>query len=167
MINLKKGLPIVSVSADLQGSTGVAAFRKEFPQACFEVGVAESNMVSMGVGLSKQGFIPVVDTFSQFAVTKGALPLIMSGLSQGPVIGIFSHTGFQDAADGASHQALTYFAKTASIPYVDVYALSCAEEAYQLVGQAVERFASDRKAGRTPRSQIFFLGRETYFAKVW
>jgi transketolase len=85
--------PVVSVSADLQGSTGVAGFRKKYPEASFEVGVAESNMVSMAVGLSKAGYIPVVDTFAQFGVTKGALPLIMSGLSQAPIIGghLLSH----------------------------------------------------------------------------
>ena len=152
----QNGFPVVSISSDLQGSTGVAGFRKKFPEASFEVGVAEANMISMAIGLSKSGYIPVVDTFSQFAVTKGALPLIMSGLSQGPMIGVFSHTGFQDAADGASHQALTYFAMTASIPNVDVYVLSCRQEAFQLLGQAIEKFANDRKNQKVPRSQIFF-----------
>jgi transketolase len=154
--------PIISISADLQGSTGVADFRKKFPQASFEVGVAESNMVSMAIGFSRLGYIPVVDTFAQFGVTKGALPLIMSGLSQGPLIAIYSHTGFQDAADGASHQALTYFAMMSSIPNVDVVALTCADEAKALVSQAVEQFSQQRKKGEVPRSTVFFLGRENY-----
>jgi transketolase len=158
----QKNFPIVSISADLQGSTGVQGFRQKYPRASFEVGVAESNMVSMGVGLSKQGYIPVVDTFAQFGITKGALPLIMSGLSQAPVIAIYSHTGFQDAADGASHQALTYFAMMSAIPNVDVLCLTCADEAQSLVSQAIERFADARKKGETPRSTVFFLGRETY-----
>ena len=155
-------LPILSVSSDLQGSTGVEAFRKKFPQQSLEVGVAEANMISTAIGLSKQGYIPVVDTFAQFGVTKGALPFIMSGLSEAPLIGVFSHTGFQDAADGASHQALAYIAMLSSIPYIDVYCLTCADEAMSLVSQAVSRFASDRQAGRVPRSSVFFLGRETF-----
>ena len=157
-----KGQPLVSVSADLQGSTGVAPFRKKHPQVCFEVGVAESNMVSVATGLSKQGYIPIVDTFAQFGVTKGALPLIMSGLSQAPIIAFYSHTGFQDAADGASHQCLTYLSMVSSIPKVDVCSLTCASEGYQLVSQAIERFAGEKKQGRVPRSVIFFLGRETF-----
>ena len=76
----KKGWPVVSVSADLQGSTGVLPFRKKFPDYSFDMGVAEANMISVGSGFSKQGFIPVVDTFSQFGVTKGALPLFMANL---------------------------------------------------------------------------------------
>ena len=158
----KAGLPVVSVTSDLPGSTGVAGFRKEFPQDSFDVGVAESNMVSTAAGFSKLGYIPVVDTFAQFGVTKGALPLTMGALSEAPIIAVFSHTGFQDAADGASHQALSYMAMVASIPHVDVYSLSCSEEADALMYAAMENFAKDRKAGRVPHSSIFFLGRENF-----
>ncbi len=158
----KKGFPLISVSADLPGSTGVAGFQKAFPECTQDIGVAESNMVSMAAGLAKQGFIPVVDTFAQFGVTKGALPLTMAALSQAPVVAVFSHVGFQDAADGASHQALTYFAMTCSIPHTDVYALTCADEAESLVTQAIERYAEQVKAGETPNSVVFFLGRENF-----
>lgn len=158
----KEGLPIISVSADLPGSTGVADFQKAFPQNTQDIGVAESNMVSMAAGLAKLGYIPVVDTFAQFGVTKGGLPLTMAALSQAPVIAIFSHVGFQDAADGASHQALTYFAMANAIPHTRVYALSCSDEAEALVGQAVDDFAAKIKAGHTPESYIFFLGRENF-----
>ncbi|MES3037985.1 MAG: thiamine pyrophosphate-dependent enzyme, partial [Bdellovibrionota bacterium] len=43
----KKGYPILSVTSDLPGSTGLADFRKEFPHHSIDVGVAESNMISM------------------------------------------------------------------------------------------------------------------------
>ncbi len=158
----KEGLPLISVSADLAGSTGVEAFRKEFPAQSFDVGVAESNMVSTAAGLSKLGFIPVVDTFAQFGVTKGALPLTMAALSEAPIFAVYSHTGFQDAADGASHQALSYISMSASIPHVKVYCLSCSEEADALFYQAVQEFIADRAAGKTPSSYIFFLGRENF-----
>ena len=158
----RKGLPLVSVTSDLFGSTGLAEFRKLFPESSFDVGVAEANMISAAAGFSKAGFIPVTDTFAQFAVTKGALPLIMSALSEAPVIGVFSHAGFQDAADGASHQALSYLAKTCSLPRTKVYVLSCAEEAYHLISQTAETFYKQRKAGAVPPSSLFFLGRETF-----
>ena len=158
----KSGVPVFSVSADLQGSTGVAGFHKEFPESALDVGVAESNMISVAAGLSKQGFVPVVDTFAQFGVTKGALPLTMASLSEAPMIGVFSHAGFQDAADGASHQALTYFAKTSAIPNTNVYALTTSEEAESLVTQAISEFKKAREAGKVPPSSLFFLGRETF-----
>lgn len=158
----KAGHPVLSVTSDLPGSTGVAGFRKEFPQDCFDVGVAESNMISAAAGLSKLGYIPVVDTFAQFGVTKGALPFTMASLSEAPVIAMFSHTGFQDAADGASHQGLGYMAMVSSIPHVDVYCLSCSEEADFFVTAAIEKFVQARQKGEVPNSSIFFLGRENF-----
>ena len=86
----------------------------------------------------------------------------MASLSEAPVIAIYSHVGFQDAADGASHQALTYFSMASSIPHVDVYNLTSSNEADALVGQAIDRWVSALKQGEVPRSQIFFLGRETF-----
>jgi len=158
----QEGLPVVSLTSDLPGSTGVADFIKAFPLGSQDVGVSESNMVSMAAGLSKLGYIPVVDTFAQFGVTKGALPLTMASLSQAPLIAIFSHVGFQDAADGASHQALCYFAMASAIPHVRVVALTSSDEAEALVGQAVDEFAALVKAGKTPDSTVFFLGRENF-----
>jgi transketolase len=158
----KKGFPVVSITSDLPGSTGVAGFRKEFPEASYDVGIAESNMISAAAGFSKQGFIPVVDTFAQFGVTKGALPLTMASLSEAPMIAFFSHTGFQDAADGASHQGLTYLSMVMGIPHVKAISLSSSEEAEALVGEAITKFADARKNGQTPDTIVFFLGRENF-----
>lgn len=156
------GLPVFSISSDVQGSTGISAFQKTFPDRFIEVGIAEANMVSTGAGFAKAGFIPIVDTFGQFGVTKGNLPLTMAALSQAPVIAMFSHVGFQDAADGASHQATTYFAATSSIPHTVVIAPSCADEAEALMYEAIRRAAADRTAGRNGESYLFFVGRENY-----
>lgn len=158
----KEGFPVFSISSDLQSSTGIKAFHKEFPDHYIDIGIAESNMVSTAIGLSKVGLIPIVDTFAQFGITKGNLPFIMAGLSGGPVIALFSHTGFQDAADGASHQATTYFAALSSIPHVNVVNCSSSSEAEALMYEAITTFAKDREAGRTPNSTVFFLGRENH-----
>lgn len=156
------GLPVYSISSDVQGSTGMSPFQKTFPDRWVEVGIAEANMISTGAGFSKAGFVPIVDTFGQFGVTKGNLPLTMAALSQAPVIAVFSHVGFQDAADGASHQATTYFAATCAIPHTVVIAPSCADEAEALMYEAIERQAADRRAGRDGETYIFFVGRESY-----
>lgn len=157
----REGYPVYSVSSDVQGSTGVSTFQKATGRF-LDVGIAEANMVSVGAGLSKVGFIPVVDTFGQFGVTKGNLPLTMAALSQAPVIAVFSHVGFQDAADGASHQATTYFAAVSSIPHTVVVAPSCAGEAEEFMYQAIRRVAEERRAGRDGESVVFFVGRESY-----
>jgi transketolase len=158
----KDGYPVYSISSDVQGSTGMSAFQKTFPDRFVEVGIAEANMVSAGAGFAKGGFVPIVDTFGQFGVTKGNLPLTMAALSQAPVIAVFSHVGFQDAADGASHQATTYFAATSAIPHTVAIAPSCADEADALMYEAIVRVATDRANGRDGESYLFFVGRENY-----
>ncbi|MFC1584761.1 transketolase C-terminal domain-containing protein [Fibrobacterota bacterium] len=158
----EEGYPVFSISADLQGSTGIAGFQKAFPDRFLEVGVAESNMISTGVGFSLAGFIPIVDTFARFGVTKGSLPLTMAQLSQAPVIGIFSHTGLQDAADGASHQPTDYFAAVSSIPHTQVVCCSCADEAEAYTYEAIRYIAETRKSGKHADSIILFIGRESY-----
>ncbi len=157
-----EGLPVFSVSSDVQGSTGISPFQKTFPERYIEVGIAESNMISTGAGLAKVGFIPIVDTFGQFGVTKGNLPLTMAALSQAGVVAMFSHVGFQDAADGASHQATTYFAALSSIPHTTVLAPSCSDEAESLMYQALHQYAEARRSGHEPENYIFFVGRENY-----
>jgi len=158
----QEGLPVYSISSDVQGSTGIAAFQKSFPDRFLEVGVAEANMVSTGAGFAKAGYIPIVDTFGQFGVTKGNLPLTMAALSQAPVLAIFSHVGFQDAADGASHQATTYLAAVSSIPHTVVVAPSSSGEAEALFYEAIKRHEADRRAGQDGESYVFFVGRENY-----
>jgi transketolase len=103
-----------------------------------------------------------VDTFGQFGVTKGNLPLTMAALSQAGVIAIFSHVGYQDAADGASHQSTAYFAAVSAIPHTHVIAPSCSDEAEALMYEAIKRHGDARKAGNDPDNYIFFVGRESY-----
>ena len=156
------GYPVFSISSDVQGSTGISPFQKTFPDRYIEVGIAEANMISTGAGLSKAGFIPIVDTFGQFGVTKGNLPLTMAALSQAGVIALFSHVGFQDAADGASHQATAYFAAVSAIPHTHVIAPSCSDEAEALMYSAIQQYAATREKGGDPENFIFFVGRENY-----
>lgn len=159
---MKEGLPLFSVAADLQGSTGIADFHKNYPNHSLDVGVAEANMISTAVGLAKAGFIPMVDTFAQFGITKGNLPLIMANLSLGPVICLFSHTGFQDAADGASHQATTYFSAVSSIPHTTVISCATSMEAEEYMYAALHEYKSQRESGIIPNSFVFFYGRENF-----
>lgn len=158
----QEGLPLFSISSDLQGSTGIAPFQKEFPEQSIDIGIAESNMISMAAGMAKKGFIPLVDTFAQFGVTKGNLPITMANLSLAPVICLFSHTGFQDAADGASHQATTYFSAVGSIPHTTVVSCASSLEAQEYLYQALREYQKRVENGDTPHSYVFFYGRENF-----
>jgi transketolase len=66
---------VVALSADVAGVTGLAPFAQAFPERFVNVGMAEENLISVAVGLSKDGFVPVATTFAVFA-TRRALDFI-------------------------------------------------------------------------------------------
>ena len=49
-----------------------------------------------------------------------------------------------------------------ALPALKVYSLTTAQEAYHLVGQAVESFARLRQQGKVPPTSVFFMGREVF-----
>jgi transketolase len=160
------GLPVYSISADVQGSTGISGFQKSFPDRYLDVGVSRGEHGQHGCWLRQGlGSFPSSNTFGQFGVSpRETYPAHDGrGLSQAPVIALFSPVGFQDAADGASHQATTY-TRMRSPPSrtTTVIAPSCADEAEALMFDAIQRYASERNAGRDGETYIFFVGRENY-----
>ena len=84
----------------------------------------------------------------------------MANLSSAPIVAIYSHTGYQDAADGASHQATTYFSALSSIPHTRVICLSNSSQAHEIISKEITNFNELKQKGETPDSIIFFLGRE-------
>jgi transketolase len=66
---------VVALSADVAGVTGLTPFAQAFPDRVVNVGMAEENLISVAVGLSKAGFTPVATTFAVFA-TRRALDFI-------------------------------------------------------------------------------------------
>ena len=66
---------VVALSADVAGVTGLAPFAQAFPDRFVNVGMAEENLISVAVGLAKDGFVPVATTFAVFA-TRRALDFI-------------------------------------------------------------------------------------------
>ena len=66
---MKENEKIVILDADLAKPDGIYPLFLEFPERCFQVGIAESNMAGLCAGLSAYGYIPVMVTFAPFAIT--------------------------------------------------------------------------------------------------
>ena len=57
---------IVAVCNDSVGSSNLTAFREEFPDRLFNVGIAEQDLVGVGAGLANAGLIPFVCAAAPF-----------------------------------------------------------------------------------------------------
>jgi transketolase len=89
---------IVAVCNDSVGSSNLGAFRDEFPDRLFNVGIAEQNMVGVGAGLAIAGYIPFVCAAAPFLtgraleqvkadVAYGQTPVVLCGMSPGMAYG--------------------------------------------------------------------------------
>lgn len=57
---------VCAITAAMEDGTGLAEFRRRFPERFFDVGIAEGHAVSMAAGMAKQGLIPVFAVYSSF-----------------------------------------------------------------------------------------------------
>lgn len=96
---------IVALDGEVSNSTYSNKFAKKFPDRYFEMFIAEQNMISVALGLSKVGFIPFVSTFAAF-LTRAFDQLRMAQYSAPNLKIVGSHCGVSIGADGPSQMGL-------------------------------------------------------------
>jgi transketolase len=112
---------IVVLDADLSGSTKSKVFGQKYPDRFFNMGIAESDMVSCAAGLATTGKIPFVNTFTVFLTTLGLIATraqVCYGNLNVKLAG--GYCGMSDALDGATHHATEDIAVMRSLPNMQV-----------------------------------------------
>ena len=103
----KQNPEVVALCADLTGSLKMDAFKKEFPQRFFQVGIAEANMMGLAAGMTIGGKIPFTGTFANFSTGRVYDQIRQSIAYSGKNVKICaSHAGLTLGEDGATHQIL-------------------------------------------------------------
>ena len=139
---------IVVLDADLAGATKSGMFKKAFPERHFNCGIAESNMVGVGAGLSTMGLVPFVSTLAMFVAGR-AYEQVRNTIGY-PHLNVkicATHGGISVGEDGASHQCCEDFALMRTIPGMtvmcpsdDVEARKMLRAAYEMEGPVYIRF---------------------------
>ncbi|MCZ8356013.1 MAG: transketolase family protein [Cyclobacteriaceae bacterium] len=108
LLELGKQNPnVVGLCADLTGSLKMDAFKKEFPERFFQVGIAEANMIGLAAGMTIGGKIPFTGTFANFSTGRVYDQIRQSvAYSHKNVKICASHAGLTLGEDGATHQIL-------------------------------------------------------------
>jgi len=130
---------IVVLDCDLSKSTKTAVFAGKFPDRFFNLGIAESNMMSVAAGLATMGKIPFVSTFSVFA-TKRACDQVSISVAY-PRLNVkicATHSGITLGEDGATHQAVEDVAIMRSIPNIAVFSPADATETEKVIETVTE-----------------------------
>jgi len=98
---------VVALCADLTGSLKMDAFKKDFPERFFQVGIAEANMMGLAAGMTIGGKIPFTGTFANFSTGRVYDQIRQSiAYSNKNVKICASHAGVTLGEDGATHQIL-------------------------------------------------------------
>jgi len=158
---------VVALCADLTGSLKMNAFRDEFPERFFQVGIAEANMMGIAAGMTIGGKIPFAGTFANFATGRVYDQIRQSIAYSGKNVKICaSHAGLTLGEDGATHQILEDLGLMKMLPgmtvinpcdYNQTKAATLAIAKHQ--GPVYLRFGRPKVPNFTPVDQIFEIGK--------
>jgi transketolase len=118
MLDLVRENPrVVVLDGDLSSTTKTHHVRREFPERFFNVGIAESNMISIASGLADCGLIPFASSLSIFILANGFDQLRISvALSSVNVKVVGSHGGITLGKDGPTAMAIEDLALVGCLP---------------------------------------------------
>lgn len=130
---------IVVLDADLSKSTKTDSFLKKYPERFFNIGIAESNMMSIAAGLATCGKIVFASSFAIFAAER-ACEQVRNSICY-PRLNVkigATHAGISVGEDGASHQAVEDMGIMRSIPNMTIISPADAVETRAAVKAAIE-----------------------------
>ncbi|WP_347712659.1 1-deoxy-D-xylulose-5-phosphate synthase [uncultured Fretibacterium sp.] len=153
---------IVCLTAAMATGVKLEHFRSEFPDRFFDVGIAESHMLTLAAGMAAGGMRPwvfIYSTFLQRAMDQLTHDIALQDL---PVVLMVDRAGLV-GSDGDTHQGLLDVSWSRAIPNLEVYAPSDEASLRQMMAHAASR--SGPTLIRYPRGSLpirndLFSGRE-------
>lgn len=123
---------VLVIDSDLEGSTGLSAIRKAFPEVCVNGGVQERGNFSVAAGFGfEKGRQAIFSTFSAF-LEMIVSEATMARLNEANVICHFSHAGVDEIADNTCHYGINIFFANGGLEETDNTRLYFAADALQL-----------------------------------
>src|SRR4249920_3075938 len=147
----RKDDKIVAITAAMPSGTGLDLFEKEFPNRCFDVGIAEQHAVTFAGGLATEGLKPfavIYSTFLQRAYDQVVHDIAIQSL---PVRFALDRAGLV-GADGPTHAGAFDVTYLGCLPN---FVLMAAADEAELVHMVATQVAIDDRpsALRYPRGE--------------
>src|ERR1041384_6526048 len=169
----KQNENVVALCADLTGSLKMDAFKKDFPDRFFQVGIAEANMMGLAAGMTIGGKIPCAGTFASFSTVRVYDQIRQSIAYSGKNGKICpSHAGLTLGEDGATHQVLEDIGMMKMLPGMTVI-VPCDFNQTKAATMAIAehegpvylRFGRPKWANFTAEDQKFEIGKAQVLAE--
>lgn len=125
------------IDGDVSNSTFSDRFAQANPDRHIECGIAEQNMISVGVGVSATGKVAVTNSFARF-FERAFDQIEMGAYSQANLKVVGSHIGISIGEDGASQMAMADCGFMRALPKAVVVCPSDYVSAYKLTQAILE-----------------------------
>lgn len=156
---------LVVLDADVSKSTMTDIFKKAFRKRFFNMGIAEQDMMTTAAGMAAAGLLPVVSTFSIFAVGRAFEQLRNSICYPNLNVKIVgTHSGITVGEDGATHQTIEDIAITRVLPNIKIIVAADIIEVQTLFKEIIE--LNGPVYFRLPRISLPIIHSETYIPAV-
>ncbi len=96
---------VIAITAAMLGPTGLESFAAEFPDRCFDVGIAEQHAATSAAGMAMAGLHPVVALYSTFLNRAFDQVLMDCALHRTGVTFVLDRSGVT-GNDGPSHNGM-------------------------------------------------------------
>jgi len=135
----EKNPKLMMVSGDLGDSSGLARFKKTFPDRFINIGIAEQNMIGVAAGLAKEGHNVFATSFAPFITLRSGEQIRMNlGYMELNVKAVAIGSGISMAFLGNSHYGLEDTAIMRSIPNLTIVCPADCAEIVKVVHAAAE-----------------------------
>lgn len=142
---------LVAITAAMPDSTGLLPFSAEFPERCFDVGIAEAHAVTSAAGMAMGGLRPVVAIYSTFLSRAFDQVNLDVGLHSQPVVFVLDRAGIT-GDDGPSHHGVLDMVLLSKVPDMTVFAPSNHAEVSRMLHDALELCTDGPAAIRFPKT---------------
>lgn len=152
---------VYALDADVKNSTFTQDFAMQIPERFVECYIAEQNMVSVAVGLSRMDKIPFICTFGAF-FTRAADQIRMAGVSNSNIKFVGSHVGVSIGEDGPSQMALEDIALFGAIPDCVILQPADAVATAQLTGLLSQHHGFAYMRTLRPKTKVLYANEERF-----
>jgi 1-deoxy-D-xylulose-5-phosphate synthase len=142
---------IVGITAAMPSGTGLDIFGENFPDRCFDVGIAEQHAVTFAAGLATQGYKPFVAIYSTFLQRAYDQVVHDVAVQKLPVRFAIDRAGIV-GADGPTHAGSFDVAYLTCLPGIVVMAAADEAELVRMVATAAS-IDDGPSAFRFPRGE--------------
>lgn len=113
---------VVLLDADLARGNGTLHLFDEFPNQCFDMGIAEANMACVAAGLASYGYKPFIFTFTPFMTRRICDQVMLSiAYAKQNVKLVGTDPGIAQELNGGTHMSFEDVGVLRSIPGMVIY----------------------------------------------